>query len=90
MTILRGRIVDKKGEPVNDAVVYVASAPVSLPDIGALTDEAGQFSFFAPVPGRYTLGARSERWGVTQIDIVVGKEPEQQITIRFGDSEEGP
>ena len=89
MTVLRGRIVDGNGEPVNDAVVYVASAPVSLLDIGALTDEAGQFSFFAPVPGLYTLGARSERWGVTRMDIVVGEEPEQQIMIRFSDAEEG-
>lgn len=90
MTVLHGRVVDRKGDPVNDAVVYIVSAPMSLPDIGALTDEDGRFSFFAPVPGLYTLGARSERWGATQVDIDVGEEPEQQITIRYGASDEGP
>jgi len=89
MTVLHGRVVDRKGEPVNAAVVYIASAPVSLPDIGALTDEDGRFSIFAPVPGLYTLGARSERWGVTQAEIAVGEEADLQVTIQIGLSKEG-
>ncbi len=35
--------------------MFLADAPVPVPDIAALTDAAGQFVLTAPAPGSYTV-----------------------------------
>lgn len=76
MTTIRGHVVDPQGQPVAEASVYIVSAPASMPDIAQLTDDHGQFIISAPVRGRYTVGVRSDSWGLAQTDVEVsGKEP---------------
>ncbi len=89
MTVLRGQVVDPDGRPVLEAAVYVVSAPVPMPDIAQLTDEQGQFSLSAPVPGRYTVGARSDRWGSAQADVVVHGEDTISILIQIASPGKG-
>jgi protocatechuate 3,4-dioxygenase beta subunit len=83
MTIIRGHVVDPQGRPVAEAAVYIVSAPVSMPDIAQLTDDQGQFAMSAPVPGHYTVGVRSDDWGLTQTDVEVSGEEPVDIEVRF-------
>ena len=58
--VIAGVVVDAKGNPVEGARVYFIEGPVPLPDIAALTDDAGRFRLTAPVPGNYELEVASE------------------------------
>ena len=83
MPLIRGHVVDPQGRPVAEAVVYVVSAPMSMPDIAQLTDKEGQFTISAPGLGRYTLGFRSDDWRSTQIDIEVSSEEPVTIEVQL-------
>ena len=83
MTTLLGHVVDPQGHPVAEAAVYIVSAPVSMPDIAQLTDDRGQFALSAPIPGRYTVGARSDRWGSAQVVVVVSGEEAVPVMVKL-------
>lgn len=83
MTIIRGRVVDPQGSPVAGAAVYIISAPASMPDIAQLTDEQGQFALSASVPGHYTVGVRSDTWGLVQTDVQVAGEDQIAVEVQF-------
>jgi Carboxypeptidase regulatory-like domain len=61
--VIAGVVRDGRGDPVDSARVYVVGAPVSLPDIAALTGSDGTFSIGVPVTGRYTVEATAEGSG---------------------------
>ena len=88
MSVIRGHVVDPEGHPVAEAAVYVVSAPTNTPDIAQLTDDQGQFATSAPVPGSYTVGARSDKWGSAQAEVEVSSEGEATIEIRFNKMED--
>ena len=73
---------------MQEAAVYVVSAPSSMPDIAQLTDSDGRFSVGAALPGRYTLGVRSDAFGETRQDVEVGGEESVSVEVRFGASKE--
>jgi protocatechuate 3,4-dioxygenase beta subunit len=83
VAVIRGRVVDPQGQPVAQAAVYIVSSPASMPDIAQLTDEQGQFAMSAPVPGSYTVGARSDDWGIAKTDVAVGSEEEVTVEVKF-------
>lgn len=83
MTTIRGHVVDPQGDPMAEAAVYIVAAPGSMPDIAQLTDDQGQFTIAAPVPGRYTVGVRSDRWGVVHTDVEVGSEEQVSVEVQF-------
>lgn len=81
--VIAGVVRDGKGDPVDAARVYVVDAPVSLPDIAALTSPDGAFSIGVPVTGRYTVEATAQGWapvratvdatpGVNHVEISLG------------------
>jgi Carboxypeptidase regulatory-like domain len=81
--VIAGVVRDGKGDPVEAARVYVVDAPVSLPDIAALTGSDGAFSIGVPVTGRYTVEATAEGW--TPVHTTVDATPGvNQIEIRLG------
>jgi protocatechuate 3,4-dioxygenase beta subunit len=88
VAVIRGHVVDPQGHPVAEAAVYVISAPTNMPDIAQLTDEQGQFTMSAPVPGRYTLGARSDDWGSAQSEVEVGSEEPVTVEVQFNQPKE--
>jgi hypothetical protein len=49
------RFLTPSRRPAVDAVVCVAAAPVSHPDIGMITDDEGCISLPVNVPGQYSL-----------------------------------
>ncbi len=83
MTTIQGRVLNPQGGPVAEAAVYIISAPVRIPDIAQLTDDQGQFTLSAPLPGRYTVGIRSDTWGTTQTEIEVSNEGVITVEVRF-------
>ena len=83
MTTIHGQVVDPQGQPVADASVYIASAPVNMPDVAQLTDDQGRFVIAAPVPGSYVVGVRSDLWGLTQVDVDVSEKGPVTVEVRF-------
>jgi hypothetical protein len=77
---IAGRVVDKNGQPVAGARVYLERAPVAVPDIAQLTGRDGRFSMTAPAPGLYrvavTIHGRTQ-----QRDVRVGHIPARDIVI---------
>ena len=62
--MINGAVTDPSGHPVVGATVLIASSPVPVPDIAALTGEDGTFLIAVPAPGEYRLVVRS------QVDLV--------------------
>lgn len=60
------------GAPVAGATVCIAAAPVPVPDVAAVTGADGRCTLAVPAPGRYRVGAHSDRHGQAQADIDVG------------------
>lgn len=58
--IINGTVTDPSGRPVVGATVLIASSPIPVPDIAALTGADGAFSIAVPAPGAYRLVVRSE------------------------------
>jgi protocatechuate 3,4-dioxygenase beta subunit len=83
VTTIRGRVLDPQGGLVAEAAVYIVSSPVSMPDIAQLTDDQGQFTLSAPLPGRYTVGVRSDMWGSVQTEIEVSGEEPIFVEVQF-------
>jgi len=84
VTIIEGKVLDPEGHPVAEAAVYVVSAPAAMPDIAQITGGDGRFTVAAPIPGRYTLGARSDAFGQTQADIEVRGGETVAVDLRYG------
>lgn len=83
MTTISGQVLDPEGRPIGGAAVYIVASPVSMPDIAQLTDDEGRFTLSAPAPGRYTVGARSDRWGAAQAEVEVAGEGPASVKVRF-------
>lgn len=88
MTIIRGHVVDLQSHPVAEVAVYIVSSPVSMPDIAQLTDEQGRFTISVPVPGRYTVGVRSEGGGAVQTEVDIKGEEPVSVEVQLTASEE--
>jgi hypothetical protein len=66
--IINGAVTDPSGHPVVGATVLIASSPVPVPDIAALTGEDGTFSIAVPAPGEFRLVVRSQ---VDTVEVTV-------------------
>ncbi|HEY5981236.1 MAG TPA: carboxypeptidase-like regulatory domain-containing protein [Microlunatus sp.] len=77
--IINGAVTDLYGRPVVGAAVLIASSPIPVPDIAALTGADGLFSIAVPVPGAYRLIVRSE---VDTVEVTVDiTAPEAQVVV---------
>jgi protocatechuate 3,4-dioxygenase beta subunit len=67
---LVGYVLDAAGAPVPAASVMVVRAPGAVPDIAAVTDDAGRFVLAGLPPGRYLLRAVTDRGsGAGETDV---------------------
>jgi hypothetical protein len=80
---IHGQVVDPAGNPVSEAAVYVAAAPVAMPDIALLTDEQGNFTLGAPAAVQYAIGARAEPWAPVQVAVEVNLAQAASVKIQF-------
>jgi hypothetical protein len=72
---IQGRVVGASDDPVADAAVMIGGGP-DHPDIAALTDGEGRFSFRGLTPGAYTLLVNT---GTTNADA-------EEVVVRAGES----
>lgn len=56
--LIHGVVVGEDETPVEWASVLLIDGPIPLPDVAALTDENGGFTFTAPVGGSYRILCR--------------------------------
>lgn len=85
-TIIRGTVRSRSGEPIVEARVYITKAPVSMPDIAALTNEQGEFSLHGPVPGSYHLECTAEGFLQESRTIVVEEgQPEVSLILELAE-----
>jgi len=83
--VIRGVVTDATGNPLADAAVAIAAAPVAVPDIAALTGPDGRFAIAAPAPGGYTVVATAPGTGTgtvtVQVDVSGASETEVEIRV---------
>lgn len=72
-SLIAGIVRNAKGRPVPQARVYFTGGPEPLPDIAALTNEAGAFTLSAPAPGEYSIGFAAEGFAPTEMKAVAGR-----------------
>jgi hypothetical protein len=76
-----GRVVDRTGAPVPDALVAIVASSVPMPEIALVSDYAGRFTLRLP-PGNFTLRA-SGPTGTGQADAQ-GPPAHEEILIVIG------
>ncbi|MGB5951356.1 MAG: carboxypeptidase-like regulatory domain-containing protein, partial [Ornithinimicrobium sp.] len=79
--VLSGIVTTATGEPVADARVVLATGPGDRPDVAALTQPDGTFSFGAVVPGRYRVEAFSD---LARADAYVDVSPDADESVNPG------
>ena len=67
--VISGVVRGQNGQPVPNARIVFADAPVAVPDIAALTDDHGVFALLAPAPGIYVIGCYAD--GYTTADAAI-------------------
>lgn len=72
-SIIRGEVTSIDGV-VAFASVLIEAAPAPFPDVAALTDNDGRFSFAGVGPGTYRIVINAEGYGVVSVQIDVGDE----------------
>jgi hypothetical protein len=81
--LLSGVVVDTAGQPVADARVALAAAPVEVPDIAVLTGEDGRFSIGVPVPGAYRVTAHADQGHAEEaVDVERGRTARVQLVLQ--------
>ena len=81
--MINGAVTDPSGHPVVGATVLIASSPVPVPDIAALTGEDGTFSIAVPAPGEYRLVVRS-RVDLVEVTVQVAVTVAQVVVALSG------
>ncbi len=79
---LRGKVVDGTGHGVAEATVVILKAPGPVPDIAAVSDESGRFSFGEMQAGRYRLKAQGPDSSEGEDDVTV---PPERALITLGE-----
>ncbi len=74
------------GEPIVEARVYFVDAPGPMPDIAALTNEAGGFSLGAPFNGTYRIETAVEGFLAASKTVeVTGEQDEIRLVIELAE-----
>ena len=81
--VLAGVVRGPADEPVPLARVFIASGPVPVPDIAALTDAEGRFALSLPAAGAYQLECAADGFVPLSTTVEVGREREAQVELRL-------
>ena len=85
---IRGVVLSEDGRPAPDVVVVLASGPVPLPDIAAVTGERGDFVLTAPAAGEYVVTVSFPDGAQESRAVQVAEEDaEVALQVRPGGSE---
>lgn len=70
-------------QPLSEVAVMIAESTKSVPDIAALTNHGGEFSFLDLEVGEYVVRAFHESYGVQDITVKVAGGKQARVTIQF-------
>lgn len=73
--------LDEAGRPVPWARVYFVEAPVPVPEIAALTNDAGEVTLEMPEPGSYRVGLAAEGFEADVVEVEIGEEAAYLSTV---------
>ena len=81
---IEGRVIDGRGKPVVDAVVFIVRSPRSHKDIGALTSERGEYHFDDLSPGKYRVQVTAEGFDlkVEEVEVESGERTRFDVLLR--------
>lgn len=82
--MIRGRVLDPRGQPVAGAAVHVVAAPAAMRDIAQLTGHDGCFDLSVAADGLYKIGARSAGGQTAGAEVHVSGQPCVDVELRFG------
>jgi len=80
--LIRGTVHDQAGKPVPAARVWIAAAPVPVPEIASLTDDDGGFLIAVPTPGPYEIAATADGFASERKLVDVSNEG-ADVAFRF-------
>jgi hypothetical protein len=83
VTTITGTVRDRAGQPIAGARVSFLTGPVALPDIAAMTDEAGTFTLSAPAQGTYRLGCYADGYSPAEVEAEVTAGQAQRLDIKL-------
>jgi hypothetical protein len=81
--VISGVVRDPQRNPIPGARIAFTTAPVSLPDIAALSDNNGRFTISVPVPGRYTIQCNTDRFPPALITVEIIDTQEVKLEIQL-------
>ncbi len=70
-SIITGKVLDSKRNAISGARVFFSAGPGALPDIAALTNQEGEFSLPAPIPGTYTIEFAADGFRETRDTLTI-------------------
>ncbi|MFD1212986.1 carboxypeptidase-like regulatory domain-containing protein [Arthrobacter sp. GCM10027362] len=79
--VISGTVHDAEQDPVAGARVYFTGGPTPMPDIAAVTDQAGRFSLSVPAPGTYTIECSADGYAPAARSIEVTGS--QEVTLEL-------
>jgi uncharacterized membrane protein len=81
---IEGRVLDERGKPVVEAVVFIVSSPKSHKDIGALTGERGEYHFDDLSPGKYKVQVTAEGFDLKdeEVDVESGERARLDFALK--------
>lgn len=87
--LIRGLVADADGKPISWATAVFMEGPVALPDIAAVTDDAGRFTVAAPAPGAYRVGFHAVAFEPAEVTVTVG-DSDVDVECRLQPVADGP
>ena len=77
---ITGSVVNMDDLPIAEATVYIETATVSHPDIGALTNDNGYFDFLDLRPGKYSIAVSKEGFEKLSKQVII---KDENVDLKF-------
>jgi hypothetical protein len=68
-SLLRLRVLDSNGNPIEGSRLLLESAPGPYPDISALSDTQGEVSIRLPERGQYGIACHADGYAPAHLDL---------------------
>jgi Carboxypeptidase regulatory-like domain len=81
--VVGGVVRGPGGEELPQARVFIAKAPVPVPDVAALTDAEGRFTLSLPAAGRYEVACVVEGYAPLSATVEVADEQGLQLELQL-------
>jgi protocatechuate 3,4-dioxygenase beta subunit len=81
--VIAGSVLDAGGRPVPDATIAITGEGPRRRDVGALSNDNGEFGFAGLSPGRFVLAIRADGFASQYQPVVVDEDQVSRITVHL-------